>query len=203
MSPSGPSTATRRSAAERREDIIAEATRHFARSGYTAASTDAIARDAGISQPYLFRLFGTKKELFLACHERVHERVSGAFRRAAEGLAPADRLPAMGGAYKELLADRDALLFQMQSYGAAADPEIRDRVRARYVDLIRDVMEISEAGPADVWLFCSTGMLLNVIASLELEQVAGEEPWLAEWLAPGPLLAELRGEAWRPDEEIC
>ncbi|MDP9386115.1 MAG: TetR/AcrR family transcriptional regulator [Actinomycetota bacterium] len=197
------STTHRRSAGERREDIIAEAIRHFARSGYNAASTEAIARDAGISQPYLFRLFGTKKELFLACHQRVHERVVAAFRRAAEGLDPSDRLMAMGGAYIELLADRDALLFQMQSYAACADPEIRERVRGRYVELIRDVREISEAGPADVWLFCSTGMLLNVIASLDLEAVAGEEPWLAQWLAPAELVAELRGDARKKDDEIC
>ena len=174
----------RKSAAERRDEIVAAAIEHFAVGGYAATSTEAIAKDAAISQPYLFRLFGTKKELFLACHQRVHERVTGAFRRAAEGLAPADRLPAMGGAYIELLADRDALLFQMQSYGAAADPEIRDRVRARYVDLIRDVMAISEAGPADVWLFCSTGMLLNVIASLDLASVAGRDEWAAMWSDP-------------------
>lgn len=197
------STPPRRSAGERREDIIAEAIRHFARSGYNAASTDAIARDAGISQPYLFRLFGTKKDLFLACHQRVHERVVANFRRAAQGLEPVDRLMAMGAAYIELLADRDALLFQMQSYAACADPDIRAQVRARYVELIRDVREISEAGPADVWLFCSSGMLLNVIASLDLEAVAGEEPWLAQWLAPGELLAELRGEAWEKGDEVC
>ncbi len=184
---------TRRSAGERRQDIITEAIRHFARSGYHAASTEAIARDAGISQPYLFRLFGTKKELFLACHQRMHERVAAAFRRAAEGLDPADRLMAMGGAYIELLADRDALLFQMQSYAACAEPDIRERVRARYVELVRDVREISEAGPADVWLFCSTGMLLNVVASLELEAVAGDEEWVAGWLSPGELVAEVRG----------
>ena len=202
MAPEASTTTSRRSAGERREDIIVQAIRHFARSGYTAASTDAIARDAGISQPYLFRLFGTKKDLFLACHQRVHERVVAGFRGAARGLEPAERLPAMGGAYIELLADRDALLFQMQSYAACADPDIRAQVRARYVELIRDVREISEAGAADVWLFCSTGMLLNVIASLDLEAVAGEEPWLAQWLAPGELLAELRGDAWDTDDEV-
>ncbi len=199
--PSTTSSATRRSAGERREDIIAEAIRHFARAGFNAASTDAIARDAGISQPYLFRLFGTKKDLFLACHQRVHDRVVATFRRAAEGLEPADRLMAMGGAYVELLSDRDLLLFQMQSYAACGDPDIRAQVRGRYVELIRDVNAISEAGPADVWLFCSTGMLLNVIASLELEAVAGDEPWIAQWLAPGELLAELRGETWSQDDE--
>jgi len=202
MTPSG-SPSPRRSAAERREDIIAEAIRHFARAGYHGASTDAIARDAGISQPYLFRLFGTKKELFLACHERVHALVVGTFRRAAEGLEPEERLKAMGDAYIDLLADRDALLFQMQSYAACADPEIRARVRARYVEVIRNVREFSGCGPADVYQFCATGMLVNVVASLELEAVAGEEDWVGQWLSPGGLIAELRGAAPSPADASC
>ena len=188
-------TSARRSAGERREDIVVEAIRHFARSGYSAASTEAIARDAGISQPYLFRLFGTKKELFLACHGRMHERILAAFRRAADGVEPAARLLAMGGAYIEMLEDRDALLFQMQSYAACADPEIRERVRTRYVELVADIGRIAEAEAADVWLFCSTGMLLNVVASLELEAVGREEPWVAGWMDPGPFIAALRGSA--------
>ena len=65
-------TKTRKSAEERREEIVSAAFEHFAQSGYNGASTDAIARDAGISQPYLFRLFRTKRELFLACVDRAH-----------------------------------------------------------------------------------------------------------------------------------
>jgi AcrR family transcriptional regulator len=178
------STTTRRSAAERRDEIVTEAIRHFARSGYTAASTDAIARDAGISQPYLFRLFGTKRDLFLACHDRMHGRVAETFRAAAEGHPVEERMPAMGQAYTELLADRDTLLFQMQSYAACADPDIRARVRARYVELVHLVQELTGAEPAELWSFFSAGMLLNVVASLDLEAVADEEPWAANWCDP-------------------
>src|SRR5690349_22907058 len=96
----------RKSAEERREDILAVAMQHFAAGGYHGTSTEAIARDAGISQPYLFRLFRTKKELFLACDDRACEKILEAFRRAAANAAPGEKLDAMGEAYvHELLPD--------------------------------------------------------------------------------------------------
>src|SRR3954451_7261227 len=121
-------TRTRKSAVERRDEIVTAAIRHFAAGGYAGTSTEAIARDAGISQPYLFRLFRTKRELFLACQQRSHERILQTFERAAEGVPQEERLEAMGHDYVALLADRTALLFQMQSYAACADPEIQARV---------------------------------------------------------------------------
>lgn len=185
----------RMSAGERREEIITVAVEHFARNGYNGTSTDAVARDAGISQPYLFRLFRTKRELFLACHDRCHEVLVDLFRGAGRGVPADDRVKALGEAYVAFLSsDRDALLFQMQSYAACADPEIQAHVRARYVELVREVMSITGAGPGGVWEFFSHGMLLNVAASLDLKAVAGEERWAAEWLSPGVMLAEAREE---------
>ena len=181
------SPTTRRSAAERRDEIVTEAIRHFARSGYNAASTDTIARDAGISQPYLFRLFGTKRDLFLACHDRMHTRIVATFRTAAEGHPPEERMEHMGRAYTELLADRDILLFQMQSYAACSDPEIQARVRACYVELVREVEALTGADAPTLWSFFSAGMLLNVVASLDLEVVAGEEDWAACWIDPAKI----------------
>src|ERR687890_1848197 len=95
--------AVRKSAEERREEIVAIAFRHFADGGYHGTSTEAIAREAGISQPYLFRLFRTKKELFLACVDHCYAQVRDAFHRAAEGAGDEDRLEAMGHAYVEEL----------------------------------------------------------------------------------------------------
>ena len=77
----------RKSAEVRREEIVGIALRHFAEGGYHGTSTEAIAREAGISQPYLFRLFRTKRELFLACTERCFARVTGVFR--VHDVAPA------------------------------------------------------------------------------------------------------------------
>ena len=73
----------RKSAEVRREEILAVAMEHFAEGGYHGTSTEVIAKEAGISQPYLFRLFRTKRELFLACDDRACEKVIDAFRRAA------------------------------------------------------------------------------------------------------------------------
>ena len=81
-------------------------------------------------------------------------------------------MKAMGDAYTNLLADRNALLFQMQSYAACADPDIQTHVRERFATLVRQVQEASGATPADLWSFFSHGMLLNVIAALNLDVLA-------------------------------
>jgi AcrR family transcriptional regulator len=179
---------TRRSAAERRTEIIEIAIEHFALHGYNGTSTDVVAREAGISQPYLFRLFHTKRELFLACHEVMHARIAETFAEAARGLPPEERVPAMGSAYSDLLADRTSLLFQMQSYAASSDPEIQARVRERYADLVRQVGEATGAEPAELWSFFANGMLLNVIAALNLEVLAPSEEWAACWVEPQKML---------------
>jgi AcrR family transcriptional regulator len=182
-------TGTRRSAAERRGEIIEIAIEHFALKGYNGTSTDIVAKEAGISQPYLFRLFHTKRELFLACHEVMHGRIAETFAEAARGLPPEERMPAMGRAYTDLLADRTSLLFQMQSYAASADHEIQARVRERYADLVRQVAAATGAEPVQLWRFFSTGMLLNVIAALNLEELAPSEEWAACWVDPHTMLA--------------
>jgi AcrR family transcriptional regulator len=179
----------RKSAAERREEIVSVAVEHFALGGYHGTSTEAIARDAGISQPYLFRLFGTKKELFLACEDRHHDFLEAVFRRAAEEAPPEERLEAMGKAYiEELLPDRHALRFQMQSYAACADPDIRAHVRRRYGELVRIVADLGGVTVGEVWNFFAAGMLLNVVATLELETIAERDDWARAWTDPGELI---------------
>lgn len=190
--PAPETTRTRKSAEERREEIIALAIEQFALGGYKGTSTDAIAREAGISQPYLFRLFKTKRELFLACHDVSDARIFETFREAARGVPRDEVLPAMGRAYVELLADRTALLFQMQSYAACSDPVIQAHVRDSYGELVREVTRLSGAPPEKVWQFFSNGMLLNVIASLDLQSIADRDEWARSWSAPGELIRLLR-----------
>ncbi len=159
----------RKSAEERREEIVAIALRHFAVGGYHGTSTEAIAREAGISQPYLFRLFRTKRELFLACVDRCFGHVSGVFAEAAAGAGEETRLHAMGHAYEaKLLPDRHSLLFQMQAY-ATSEPEIRDYVRAAFENLVRTVADLAGVSKDETWEFFSYGMLLNVVAALDLQ----------------------------------
>src|SRR5678815_5599978 len=95
--------APRKTAEERREEILDAALTEFARRGYEGASTDAIAREVGISQPYLFRLFGTKKGLYLASAERCLADTYERFRLAAEGLTGEEALHAIGRAYREMI----------------------------------------------------------------------------------------------------
>jgi len=179
----------RKTAEERREQIVAIAFGHFAAGGYHGTSTEAIAREAGISQPYLFRLFGTKRGLFVACLERCYADVIAVFAAAAEGVpAGEDRLHAMGRAYIErLLRDRVALQFQMQAFAVAPEPELRDAVRQGYCDVVKAVIELSGAPPQATWSFFADGMLLNLIAVFDLHGIEGPEDWAASWARGGPL----------------
>ncbi len=181
-------TRTRRSAEERREEIVEIAIRQFAVGGYNGTSTEAIAREAGISQPYLFRLFKTKRELFLACFDGFHERIHETFRSAAEGVAKEEALMHMGRAYIQLLDDTSVRLFQLQAYAACSDPVIQARVRDSYGTLVKQVTRLSGAAPEVVWQFFSHGMLLNVIAALDLAAIADDEPWAQRWCEPVGLI---------------
>ena len=161
------------SADERRSEIIAIAFRRFAEGGFIGTSTEDIAREAGISQPYLFRLFRTKRELFLACTDKCYGDIAQVFADAAAGAE--NPIEAMGHAYGErLLPDRHALMFQTQSH-ATGDPEIHAHVRARFQALRDRVAELSGASDAEIWEFFGTGMLMNVLAMLELDWPYPEE----------------------------
>jgi AcrR family transcriptional regulator len=172
----------RKTKEERREDILGAARQEFAERGLAGASTEDIARRAGISQPYVFRLFGTKKELFIAVVNRCFRETLGMFQQAAEGLRGEEALKAMGKAYVERLqTDQLGLRAQMQAYVACDDPAVREVVRRGYGDLVTYVERVSGLESAAVLDFFATGMLLNVFASMEL--TGGEEPWAARLLA--------------------
>jgi AcrR family transcriptional regulator len=176
-----PATGTRLSAAERKDAVLEAARIEFAEKGYVATSTEDIAARAGISQPYLFRLFGTKKELYIASVSRCFRETLELFQRAAEGLRGEDALRAIGRAYMEQLkSDRTWLRAQMQSYAASDDPEIRSVVRAGFGDLVAYVRRVSDADWPEIWHFFATGMFLNVLASMHVND--DPEPWMRELL---------------------
>ena len=159
---------TRHSAEERREAVIAAATGEFARKGLHGASTDRIAREAGISQPYLFRLFRTKKELYLETSARRMEETYGAFERASRGLSGAEALEAMGAVYTELIEDRTRLLLMLQCFADCDEPEVRTAVRRNWRDLVELVERVSGEPPEVVSAFFARGMLLNAITAMQL-----------------------------------
>jgi AcrR family transcriptional regulator len=189
------SSTTRQTAAERREAVLAAALDAFARGGLHGTSTEEIAKAAGISQPYLFRLFGTKKKLFLATIERCMADTLELFREAAGELRGEDALEAMGAAYAAMVTeDRTRLLAQLQAYAACDDPDVRDAMRAGFGSLHLFVETVSGLDSEAVTRWFGAGMLLNVLAAMDIW--GSREPWttrLLEGLLGPEKLAVLRG----------
>lgn len=165
----------RLSAEQRRRSIVDAAVIAFARDGYAGTSTEDIAKAAGISQPYLFRLFPTKKALFLATVRRCGERIAETFAAAAEGHEREAALEAMGHAYIELMHDRDLLLLELQMFAACGDEDVQEAVRGVFRRLWAQVQAACGRPAGEVVSFFATGMLCNVAAAMELPAL--DEPW--------------------------
>jgi AcrR family transcriptional regulator len=180
-------TATRQTADERRVAVLEAATVEFALRGLHGASTDAIARRAGISQPYLFRLFGTKKELFLAVIDDCLARTLESFCTAASGKSGAEALHAIGEAYASSIeSDRTMLQGQLQSYAASVeDADIRETTARGFGRLVDYVETVSGADRVTIARFFAKGMLMNVLAAMHYS-IADEprDTWAAR-LAEG------------------
>jgi len=175
------STTTRQTAEERREAVLAAALVAFAQGGLHGTSTEDIARAAGISQPYLFRLFGTKKKLFVATVERCMADTLELFRAAAGDLRGEEALEAMGAAYAAMVTeDRTRLLAQLQAYAACDDPEVREAMCAGFGSLHLFVETVSGLDPEAVSRWFGAGMLLNVLAAMDLW--GSREPWATRLL---------------------
>jgi AcrR family transcriptional regulator len=159
----------RQSAEARRESILDAALIEFAKRGLHGTSTEDIAKRAGISQPYVFRLFGSKKKLFAETCARCMRELREQMEEAAAGLSGEEALEAMGQAYRSILeADPNRLQLQMHMYAAAQDPEIREAARAGFGDLYTTFERVSGADPQRLTRFFAVGMLINVIASMGL-----------------------------------
>lgn len=160
---------------DRRQQVLAIAAEEFADGGLHGASTELIARRAGITQPYIFRMFGTKKALFLEVVVAAFDRMTEGMRDAAGARTGLDALGRMGARYSEMLADRTSLLLQLQGFAACGDREVRDAVRDSFGRMWQAVAETTGLDPVTVKAFLAFGMLLNNGAAL---QVAGlGEPW--------------------------
>jgi AcrR family transcriptional regulator len=167
----------RMTADERRAEIIEAAVKAFASGGLAGTSTEEIARLAGVSQPYLFRLFGTKQALFIAAVGRAFDRIEAEFEAAAAHPAPEavalglnPVLFSVGHRYQAMLADRTLLRLQLHAYAACDDPEVRVVVRARFAHLVARVSDLAGEPPEALRTFFAEGMLLNVAAAMDLAQ---------------------------------
>ena len=154
-------------AADRRREVIDAAVSEFAEHGFHGASTPAIARRAGISQPYSYALFPSKKALFLAAHTSVVDRIRDGFAVAVQGAKdPDDALSRAGRSFVH--PDREALLCQLQGYAASGDREVRDHVRGEFTRLFDEVGALTGASRDDVALFIAGGMFFTVAGALNV-----------------------------------
>jgi AcrR family transcriptional regulator len=178
-------------ASERRDALIEAAIPEFAVGGLHGTPVDRIARRVGVAQPYVFSLFGSKRDLFLAAVDRCFTRVGELLTRGAEEFDPAIAaegatiFQAMGNAYSLALADdRELLMLQMQAYAACEDPVIRDHVRRGYAQLVQHAEQL--AGPTatqeDLDGFFRYGMWLNVAAAMGVEDLSAGCAWIRDEL---------------------
>lgn len=156
----------RMSAGERRDQVLREAIPVFARYGFEGATTAEIAKRAGVAQPYVIRLFETKKALFIAACELNMRTTQAQMRESAGGKTGDEAMHAMGDAYVQRMeTDRDSLLLQLQQYAACWDEDIQRTVRHCMQDIWNMVAEISGAPLEQLALFFAKGMMCNVIAA--------------------------------------
>jgi AcrR family transcriptional regulator len=175
-------TTTRMNADDRRDLVLDAATRAFSHGGYAGTSTDAVAKEAGVSQPYVVRIFGTKLELFVEVFDRACQRIREAFE-AVLAEAPFDPdadedWARLGLAYTELLRDRDLLMVMMHGFAAGGVEEIAARSR-RGMGRIFETITSTGCTDERAQEFIAQGMLLNVMLSMRAPEHLDETPDLA------------------------
>jgi AcrR family transcriptional regulator len=167
-------TVPRQTAEERREAVLGAATHEFAVKGFHGASTEDIARAAGISQPYLFRLFGSKKELYLETFLRCEGQLYHSFVEAAKGKTGEAALHAMGEAYMEFAQNSDHLRLMLKTW-SFDDDDVRRISRTGWRNIVDLAEQASKESPEVVSRFFANGMLITILMSMGL--VEDPEPW--------------------------
>ncbi|NQX27100.1 TetR/AcrR family transcriptional regulator [Microbacteriaceae bacterium VKM Ac-2854] len=183
--PESASVRERIPAAERRELILIAATELFGSRGFSGTTTDQIAKAAGISQPYVVRMFGTKEALFLEAIGRALEALQTRFR-AVVAASDGDRdalSHQLGNAYVDLVADRNIMRVLMQAFLAGSDPVIGPAAREGFLSTYRLLRDEAGFSPEEVRGFLAHGMLLNTLLGLEMPALYEADPDGRELLA--------------------
>lgn len=166
------------STAEQRIPIIVDAARDaFAEGGFAGTTVAQVAARAGISSAYVFKLFPTKQELFVAALDRCYDQIIETLEAAAStpGHTPQDTLNAMGLAYAGLIADRTLLLLQVHAQSSANVPEIAAALRRGLERITTTASRLSGAGDAEVQQFLAIGQLCHLIVTAGIDTV--NAPW--------------------------
>jgi TetR/AcrR family transcriptional regulator len=190
----------RLSAVERRAAVLDTACRVFARCSYRAATTAEIAREAGVTEPILYRHFASKQALYLACIETAWQRVRAAWGEAvAAEPDPRAWTQAMANAFFDFKEQRSAVaqLWLRALTESGDDPDIRRYLRRHLRDVhafVADVVRRCQAAGAipvdrdpraEAWIFIAVGLLTAVAGRLgampadDLERIrASRHAWL-------------------------
>mgnify|MGYP003623085054 CR=1 FL=1 len=169
-------TRPRFTADERREAVVRAAMVEFAVTGFFGTPAEAIAARAGISQPYIFRLFGSKENLFLVTAKRCFERILNTFRAAADN-ARGDPFDAMAEAYLQLLSDRQLLMVWMHTFAACSNPAVRKAVAEAFGEMFEFLEGLPGSTPEKVHSFMASGMFLNVAAATDMRSAMSQKQW--------------------------
>ncbi len=158
-------------AADRREQVLKIAEVEFAEYGLHGISAEVIAHKAGITHAYVFRLFGTKKQLFLEAVRRAFTAMANGLAESAGSASGLEALSAMGQRYFDSLKDRTLLLLQLQAFAACGDAEVREVVRESFGRLWQVVSDTSGLDAVQIKTFMAYGMLLNTNTALDAVNV--------------------------------
>lgn len=180
--------ATRMRAEDRRELILEAAMAVFGERGYVGTTTDAVAKAAGVSQPYVVRMFGTKEALFLAVLHRALDKLLGAFRRAlADGVAAGESGQTLGHrigqSYADLLIDRGLLLSLMHAFILGSDPVIGKAAREGFLEVYKFLRFEAGFSSTEADDFLAHGMMMNTMVGLRMaDEYANGDPCAVDLL---------------------
>lgn len=168
-------TTTAKARAARREQLLSAASRAFARDGYHGTSTAAVAAEAGVSQPYIIQVFGTKEALFV----EVHERAGALVEQQLQAILTQPFDPSRASiAYADVLMDRTVLLIVLQGLAASSVPAIGAAARSLFARLYGMLTREGGATDDEARAFLANGMLLNALLAIDMREHLDEHPWV-------------------------
>ncbi|MDQ1204390.1 TetR/AcrR family transcriptional regulator [Microbacterium sp. SORGH_AS_0862] len=176
------SSKKRLSSDERRALILTAAIAVFGAKGYVGTTTDDIARAAGVSQPYVVRLFGTKEQLFLAALDETLRLLFEAFARAADAGVDDEIEARMGHEYVGLLNVRGLHQSLSHAFLLGAHPVIGPRARdgfARVWEYLRELGFSADRAQG----FLAQGMMINTMIGLRLADDSDADPRITDLFA--------------------
>lgn len=178
-----PEAVSRMKSEDRRELILEAATAVFGEFGYVGATTDQVARAAGVSQPYVVRMFGSKEKLFLEVLNRAHTRLVDTFRAVlAEPESDVPLRTRFGRAYVDLLADRGLLLSLMQAFVLGSDRTIGAEARRGFLGMYAFLRDEAGFPPEEISNFLAGGMLINTLVGMRMSDEFESNPLAHELL---------------------